>query len=101
MFVCPHLSAGSLNSLHHDSTAKVSAQIDQVSTLFNDRSARFVLVPPDFRLDLSIRANVFGARHHNWLAGALDDVLHVLDDLEVSKHVADGGDCAGLLEVLS
>ena len=69
--------------------------------MFNDWSARFTLVPPYITLDLGVRTYVFSHCHHNGLASGLDNVLHVLDDLEISEHVAYTGYCARLLEVMS
>ena len=72
-----------------------------MGTLFYDRSARLALVPPNFALDLGVRADVASYGHHDWFSGRLDDVFHMLDDLEVSEHIADRGNDTLLLEVVS
>lgn len=70
-------------------------------TLLDNRPTRFALVPPYFRFDLCIGAGILGDGHHDRFSCRLDDVFHVLNDLEVSKHITDGSYSTALLKEVS
>lgn len=99
-FDSAHLGTGGLHGVQEHSAAKVSAEIDEMGTLFHDRTARLGLVPPNLRLDLGVRADVTRNSHHDWFASRFNDILHVLNDLEVSQHVTYGGDYVVFFEIV-
>jgi len=92
------------NGINLDITTEVSGQITEMSTLLNDGSHIDRLVPPCWLGDGLVGSGltsvpymvdgrstyVSGVGGHDGKVVVVNDLLHVLNTSEVSKHVTDG-----------
>ena len=92
------------NGINLDITTEVSGQITEMSTLLNDGSHIDRLVPPCWLGNSLVSGGltsvsnmveymgtyISGVGGHDGEVVVVDDLLHVLNTSEVSKHVTDG-----------
>ena len=76
------------NRVELDFAAKVARQVTKVRRLLNHRAEALGLVPPPLLREVLVRNHVACIDGHHTQAVVRDDLLQLLRDSEVSKHVA-------------
>lgn len=81
-----------------DLATKVPAQVAEVGGLLDDGTTAAGLVPPVELGSVLVGHDVAGVGGHDLEVVLVEDLLHLLDDLEVAQHVANADDVLALLE---